>query len=135
MVSQPVTPVSQGAGETRSVDALFERYRAQAAASQANTTNRTTTTAEPQETWRRNLVGTKRDIANWFEEGAQREATHLVVMRDGFDYEIYPIYVHRGEDPQQKIRDLSANMQRVMEVYRIDMDLRHQIEEPRAMNV
>lgn len=135
MSSQPVTPVSTEYGETRSVDALFERYRAQAEASQRNTTNRTTATATPREPWRRNLVGTKKDIANWFDEGAEREATHLIVVRDGFDYDIYPIYVYRGEDPQQKIQDNSASMQRVMEVYRIDMDLRHQIEEPRAMNV
>ena len=59
----------------------------------------------------------------------------MVVMYDTCDYTNYPIYVYPNENLRDKAVNNPEEMQRVREIYRLDMDLRTQIEERRAMNV
>lgn len=62
---------------------------------------------------------TRDDLRRWFDEGVEQGATHMIVACDTFDYEDYPVYVQRGDDPRHRARNLGS-MQTVMEVYKLD---------------
>lgn len=54
----------------------------------------------------------------------------MIVMCDTFDWTDYPVNVMPGENPREKGK--SANMQKPMECYRLDMDWQEQLGEHRA---
>lgn len=71
----------------------------------------------------------------WFRTAKEKGATHIVVMRDTFDYEDYPIYVMPGQDPRAIAAEAgNKDMQRVMEVYNMSMPVGPQLAEHRAFN-
>jgi len=56
------------------------------------------------------------DVKRWTIE-APKNATHLIVVTDTFDYEDYPVYVKKNESLEEiKKRYDNVNMQRIMEV-------------------
>jgi hypothetical protein len=68
-------------------------------------------------------------LRNWFNTGLQQGATHMVIMCDTFDYEDYPVYVSRGENP----RDVQTpSMGRIMECYSMAIPFAQQASEYRA---
>ncbi len=72
---------------------------------------------------------TKQDISKWFADGKLHKASHLVVVCDEFDYSDYPVYVYPPEDARSIVKTYSGKeMQRVMEVYRLDLPLKEQLE-------
>jgi hypothetical protein len=82
---------------------------------------------------------TRTQIGEWFDEGIELGATHMIVVCDTFDHGDYPSYVM----PDQNAREFAAsqygfpntkNMQRVMEVYDLRKDKAAQINEHRAFN-
>lgn len=78
---------------------------------------------------------TQHDIQEWFEDGVEQGATHLIVVCDEFDYEDYPVYVMPGEKVHDKVSEYDAkSMQRVMEVYNLRMDMKRQLNEHRSFN-
>lgn len=80
---------------------------------------------------------TKAEIANWFDEGKIRKATHLVVVCDTFDHEDYPVYVMPADDINKTIANYQNyhNMSRVMEVYNLSIDKDTQLNKHRVWNI
>lgn len=68
------------------------------------------------------MITSKQDLIQWFDRGVAVGATHMIVMHDSYDHEDYPVFVPVTED----VRDVAKRcgeeaMQRVMEVYRLDL--------------
>ncbi|NTF17343.1 hypothetical protein G6L37_02785 [Agrobacterium rubi] len=77
----------------------------------------------------------KSDLADWLASGAEKGATHMVVVLDGWDQENYPVYVMPGENARE-VADKYAHkeMQRVVEVYDLAVDYEQQLGQRRVMN-
>jgi hypothetical protein len=69
------------------------------------------------------------DLRNWFNQGLQQDATHMIIMCDTFDYEDYPVYVSRGENPRNV---QTPPMGRIMECYSMALPFEQQSGEYRA---
>jgi hypothetical protein len=77
------------------------------------------------------MATTKIDILKWLLEGSKQGATHLVVATDTWDWEDYPVYVM----PDQDVLKIVADHAKVMEVYKLSLDWRTQLDTYRAYNV
>lgn len=78
---------------------------------------------------------TQEDIRTWFKDGVKRKATHMVVACDTFDYSDYPVFVTTADDVATVASAAhAANMQKVMEVYDLNMDMEAQLAEHRALH-
>jgi hypothetical protein len=78
---------------------------------------------------------TKQDIKEWLDEAKAKNATHMLVVCDTFDYEDYPVYVLSGQDVNKQILFYSKDMQKVMEVYNLNMNIDYQLNEQRSYNI
>ena len=81
-------------------------------------------------------MGTSRDeIRDWLVEGKKNGKTHCIIVCDEFSYEDYPVYVDLTQNVK-KIYDKYCykNMQRVMEVYNLNLDIHEQLMEYRAFH-
>jgi hypothetical protein len=58
----------------------------------------------------------------------------MVIVCDTFDWEDYPVFVGPDEDVVQVADNYRKNMQRVMEVYQLDLDKELQLGEYRAFH-
>lgn len=65
----------------------------------------------------------------------KREATHVIVAVDTFDYEDYPVYVSKEEDVNVRVNRFKGKSDKVMEVYNLSMDIEMQLNAPRAWNL
>jgi hypothetical protein len=72
------------------------------------------------------MATTIQDLKRWFKEGKEQGATHMVVVCDTFDWEDYPVYVKDPDEVLEVIRKHSMNMQKVMEVYNLNMTFAEQ---------
>lgn len=81
-------------------------------------------------------VASPAQIRLWLLHAKKNGATHVFIVRDGFDYSDYPVEVHPSESAQEKY-DMYSNkdMQRVMEVYALHLDIEGQLNEDRAMHL
>ena len=82
------------------------------------------------------MAATRNDLRQWLLKGGDQQATHVIIACDTFDWSDYPVYVQ----PDQKVVDEIAkydgkNMQRVMEVYNLNLDIDAQLEEYRAWHL
>jgi|HubBroStandDraft_1064217.scaffolds.fasta_scaffold49483_4 hypothetical protein len=71
------------------------------------------------------------DLRQWFRDGVAIGATHMIVVCDTYDYEDYPVYVSAEENVHKKSAAYSlraGNMQKVMEVYKLSMDMEDQLD-------
>lgn len=76
------------------------------------------------------------DISRWVRRAKEEGCTHLIVVCDTYDHDDYPVYVSKDEDIHERIEHFQkASMQRIMEVYKMSMDLDAQLKERRAYNV
>lgn len=81
------------------------------------------------------MSSTIQDIERWFKEGLRQHATHVVVVCDTFEYDEYPVYVIPGQDVHRIVAEKNAaSMQRVMEVYKMSMDMDVQLKQHRSFN-
>lgn len=78
------------------------------------------------------MAATKQEIREWLEEGKKKNAAHVIVMCDTYDYEDYPVYVLRNQDPRLCARQ--GEMQAVMEVYNLSLDIETQLNTHRVKN-
>ena len=79
---------------------------------------------------------TKDDIRGWIERGKRNGASHVIVVCDTFDWEDFPVEV----TPQQEVQAVLAEYRnndcyRIMEVYKMSLDLESQLSEHRAYHV
>lgn len=81
----------------------------------------------------------KKEIEQWFRDGVEQGATHMIVVCDTFDYEDYPVYVASDQNFRKIVSkyQLSAgNMQKVMEVYDLSKGMAEQVYcDERVMNL
>jgi hypothetical protein len=76
------------------------------------------------------------DISRWVYRAKEEGFTHLIVVCDTYDHDDYPVYVSKEEDINERIEHFrKASMQRIMEVYKMSMDLETQLNERRAYHV
>jgi protoheme ferro-lyase len=69
------------------------------------------------------LTTSQQDIKQWLEDAKRKNATHMIVVCDSFDYEDYPVLVLPGQDVRKVFDEYSGKaMQRVMEVYALHLD-------------
>lgn len=60
------------------------------------------------------------DIREWLKAAKkQTNVTHVIIACDTFEYEDFPVYVHKGEDVRERARHYQnpSKMSTVMEVY------------------
>jgi len=82
------------------------------------------------------MAATREDIQRWLQTGIEKEATHVIVMCDTFDWDDYPVYVSANEDIHEKLKECrNKSMAKVMEVYNLKMDIEAQMREHRAYNL
>lgn len=77
---------------------------------------------------------TRELIADWFDRGVSKGATHMLVVCDTFDHTDYPVYAMTDEACLKKF-DAPGEMQRVMEVYDLRLDKAMQMAETRARHL
>lgn len=81
------------------------------------------------------MAATEQEIINWFRHAEHMGATHLIVVCDDFDYQDYPVHVKTDEDVHEvEAKIKGRGMQRIMEIYRIDLGLESQLAEQFAWN-
>ena len=94
---------------------------------------------------------TNTDIGEWFDDGVELGASHMIIVCDTFDHEDYPVYVKQIPLPTEpkvesasrsagrlyQVSDVRAfvhdnysgqNMQRTMEVYKLTESKEGQLE-------
>lgn len=86
------------------------------------------------------MTATRTDIQGWLIEAKARGARWLIVGRDNFDYDNYPIYVMPDEDIWHRVDHLGDNGTGGMgdsydEVYDMQMDTDAQMAEWRAIHL
>lgn len=68
------------------------------------------------------MAATYYDIKRWFESAEKRGSTHMIVYCDDFDFEDYPVYMPSELEARRHVDEHNGkNMQRVMEVYKIEL--------------
>lgn len=77
------------------------------------------------------MTTTRQDISDWFDDGKEQNADFMIVVCDTFDWEDYPVYC-TNNNFEQKYKNCSRNMQKVMEVYDLSLDKESQLSEYRA---
>lgn len=78
---------------------------------------------------------TKDEIRSWLTVAKDVGATHVVMVCDTFVHADYPVRVYDGQSVRDCVDHYNGrNMQKVMEVYRLDMDIEKQLNERRAFN-
>lgn len=80
------------------------------------------------------MATTKNDIRGWLNEGKRKNATHVIVMCDTFDYGDYPVYIMPGTSAREEGTKRTGNMQRVMECYSLALDFESQLNEVRSFH-
>lgn len=81
-------------------------------------------------------AATRSEVEEWVQEAQRRGATHLIVMVDTFDWEDYPVYIMGDQNINEELSKRSGkNMQRVVEVYNMQMNIKKQLAESRSYNL
>ena len=83
------------------------------------------------------MIGnTKADFIRWFQRGKEEKARWMIMVCDTFDYEDYPVYVKEDEDFHKEYDKYDdKNMQKIMEVYDLNMDFEEQFRQERCFNM
>lgn len=82
------------------------------------------------------MTATLQDIKYWIERAKEKNATHLIVAVDRFDFENYPIYVSEKQDVNDEYaRIMKSDMQGIDEIYNMSMDINKQLAESRAFHI
>lgn len=81
------------------------------------------------------MATTRTMIENWLRRGQQQGAIYMLVICDTYDWDDYPVFVSNEEDLNQTAQRYNgANMQKVMECYKITDDWQSQLAKPRCWN-
>ena len=67
-------------------------------------------------------------ITIWFQNGLDIQATHMIIFRDTFDYEDYPVYILPGEDVKEVVEVVTFyDRNNVIEVYNLALPIEPQL--------
>lgn len=81
------------------------------------------------------MAATQEDIRGWLNYAKSKNATHMIVVCDTFEWEDYPVEVYPDQIVADVVKKYSDNMQKVMEVYNMSLDLESQLSETRAYHL
>jgi len=77
----------------------------------------------------------KQVIKVWLGQAQEKGCTHLMVVCDDFDFDDYPVFITSAMDVRKEYEDRhQKDMQRVMEVYDLNMDIEEQLREHRSIH-
>lgn len=80
------------------------------------------------------MATTTENIREWL-NNADKTHTHVIVVCDTFDYDDYPVYVNKDENPREIAKKYDGkNMQKIMECYSLSIDIEQQLRERRAFH-
>lgn len=69
-------------------------------------------------------------------EAKKNGSTHVIIACDTFNNDNYPVFVSPTEKVQEKIDDINkAKMQRIDEVYNLQIPIEPQLEAPYSYNL
>lgn len=79
---------------------------------------------------------TKTEIRAWLERAKEQGASHMFVVCDTFDWEDYPKFhaFESAEKARAEAERYPRGMNKLMEVYRLDMDWDDQLRASRSFN-
>jgi hypothetical protein len=81
------------------------------------------------------MTATRKEIEGWLDDlYNSKNATHMLVMCDQFDYEDYPVYVYEGQDPRKVRDDLLGDLTGFHECFNKSLDKQFQLNEHRAVH-
>lgn len=64
------------------------------------------------------MAANKHDIERMLDDARRKQASHLIVATDTYDYDDYPVFVLPTQDVHEEVQRVNgASMQRVTEVY------------------
>lgn len=77
----------------------------------------------------------KEQLMDWFERGVDQGHDFMIVVVDTFDYVDYPVYTSKATFQNEYSKyEKGRNMQKVREVYNLNMDMVEQMSEHRAFH-
>lgn len=81
------------------------------------------------------MTTTMNDIKEWINRYDSSEYSHVLIVSDTFEHEEYPVPVKIGENVKTIISEYSGKeMQRVMEVYNLNMNITKQVTSSKVWN-
>jgi len=81
------------------------------------------------------MAATKVEIQSWLDYGKSEKKRWVIVVCDTRPDEDYPVYIDANEDFWERYAYYDYNnMQKIMEVYDMQMDLKEQLDAQRAYN-
>jgi len=81
------------------------------------------------------MTTTMNDIREWINRYDNNEYSHVIIACDSFDHSDYPVPIKIAENIQESISEYNNKpMQRVMEVYNLQMDIEEQLTGGRCWN-
>lgn len=80
------------------------------------------------------MAATKDDLRRWFQHGVASGHRYMVVLCDTYDWEDYDKYADTRERALEIVAS-PGDMQKVMEVYDLNMDMEAQMAEHRAWHL
>jgi hypothetical protein len=82
------------------------------------------------------MAATKDRIQLWFREGLSKDAHHMLVITDTYEYDDYPVYVMKNEDTKKKIKEIRENESQVVQaIFDLSLDMQEQLKEKRPYHV
>ena len=73
-------------------------------------------------------------LKDWFLVGQEKEASHMIIVCNTFDWEDFPVYVMKDQNARDICKKYNTHEQsKVMEVYNINKDIESQLSKHRAM--
>ena len=80
------------------------------------------------------MATTKTTLSLWFDEGQRQKQAFMIVVCDTYDHGDYPVYATVENFAQLYEKNNRKNMQRIMEVYDLNIDKDVQMSEHRAFH-
>lgn len=81
-------------------------------------------------------ITSRNDIREWLKRGKKKGAKWMISCCDTFDYEDYPVFVMKNDDIHEMINKYNGkNMQKVNEVYNLELDIEKQLNQDKAWNI
>lgn len=81
------------------------------------------------------MATSREDIKRWFKDAKKNPAhTHLVIVCDSYDHDDYPVPC-KSKAAAEALIAKPGSMQRVMEVYDLNMDMEQQLNQQRSWNL
>lgn len=80
-------------------------------------------------------IASREDIKRYLEKGKKNGSKYMLMVCDTFDYEDYPVYVEENEKLVDVINKYDGkNMQKILEIYNLEIDIDKQLNKDRCSN-